>query len=153
MTDFEALFPKLRGSEYRITSPNDAAYNCIAWAVGDADRWWWPDAEIEFWPKGVPSAETLPAFQGAFASSGYVVCVDDGMEVGFEKVALFADGQGVPRHAARQLRSGRWTSKIGELEDIEHALHDLEGAEYGSVIVILKRPLRLAASEAEAGEK
>jgi hypothetical protein len=146
VTDFEALFPKLRGSEYRITSPSDPAYNCLAWAAGAADRWWWPGGDAEFWPPGADRAETLSAFQAAFAFSGYAVCVDDAIEVGFEKVALFADEHGVPRHASRQLRNGLWTSKIGELEDMEHALRDLEGAEYGSVIIILKRPL--AASKA-----
>jgi hypothetical protein len=140
VTDFESLFPKLRGSGYRVTSPSDAVYNCLAWAAGAADRWWWPGEDAEFWPMGVDRAETLLAFQAAFASSGYVVCVDDAIEANFERVALFADEHGVPRHASRQLRSGRWTSKIGELEDIEHALRDLEGAEYGSVIVIMKRP-------------
>jgi len=63
------------------------------------------------------------------------------MEVGFEKVALFADAQGLPLHAARQLSDGRWTSKLGEQEDIEHALRDLEGVAYGNVALVMKRPL------------
>jgi hypothetical protein len=46
-------------------------------------------------------------------------------------VALYADGQGVPLHAARQWPDGRWTSKLGAMEDIEHALQDLVGSEYG----------------------
>ena len=46
-----------------------------------------------------------------------------------------------PKHAARQLPSGRWTSKLGFLEDIEHALHDLEGTEYGAVVLVMKRPI------------
>jgi hypothetical protein len=62
------------------------------------------------------------------------------LESGFEKIALFAS-DGVPKHAARQLESGRWTSKLGTREDIEHALHDLEGAIYGSVALVMKRPL------------
>jgi hypothetical protein len=44
------------------------------------------------------------------------------------------------KHAARQLPSGRWTSKIGVLEDIEHSLRDLEGDEYGTATVLMKRP-------------
>jgi hypothetical protein len=47
--------------------------------------------------------------------------------------------QGVPTHAARQVAADRWTSKLGELEDIEHSLRDLEGAVYGSVVQIMKR--------------
>jgi hypothetical protein len=54
---------------------------------------------------------------------------------------LYADDQAAPKHAARQLASGRWTSKIGVLEDIEHDLRDLEGDEYGKVVVVIKRPV------------
>lgn len=46
----------------------------------------------------------------------------------------------MPKHAARQLASGRWTSKLGKLEDIDHALHDLEGMLYGAVVLFMKRP-------------
>jgi hypothetical protein len=62
------------------------------------------------------------------------------LEQGFEKTALFADAEGVPSHAARQLPNSRWTSKIGAMEDIEHALHDLDGELYGTVVRIMKRP-------------
>lgn len=148
VTDFVALFPKLRGSGHRVASPPDDVYNCIAWAAGDTERWWWPDPHgNEFWPAAAPRAETLPAFQQAFALLGYAACSHEGSEEGFEKVALFADAQGVPRHAARQLPDGQGTSKMGLLEDMEHRLHDLEGKEYGSVAVVLRRPIPAAESE------
>jgi hypothetical protein len=53
-------------------------------------------------------------------------------------------GGGKPKHAARQLANGRWTSKLGELEDIEHTLNGLDGIWYGSVMLILKRALSMA---------
>jgi hypothetical protein len=59
-------------------------------------------------------------------------------EEGYEKVALFAL-LGAPKHAARQVPGGRWTSKLGEREDIEHELHALTGQVYGSVARVLKR--------------
>jgi hypothetical protein len=37
------------------------------------------------------------------------------------------------------LVSGRWTSKLGNAEDIEHELRALEGEIYGAVALILKR--------------
>jgi hypothetical protein len=44
-------------------------------------------------------------------------------------------------HAARQLDNGKWTSKLGQLEDIEHeSLEALSGAVYGSVVQVLKKP-------------
>ncbi len=141
----KALFPGLRGTAYQVTSPANDLYNCIAWAAGETLRWWWPDLlRNRYWPAGVVRDETLAAFQEAFGSLGYAVCADETLEAGFEKVALFARPDGFPTHAARQLGSGRWTSKLGEVEDIEHALRDLEGVEYGSVALVMKRPLQAA---------
>jgi hypothetical protein len=121
----------------------DDKYNCIAWAAGDTKNWWWPDEVSEpesgHWPSGVPRLETLEVFRAAFATLGYLVCDHDQLEAGFEKVALFALA-GVPKHAARQLPNGRWTSKLGPMEDIEHSLHDLEGNAYGAVVLVMKRP-------------
>jgi len=135
----EDLFPGLRGQAYQIASPRDDNYNCIAWAAGDDRNWWWPDAVGEdTWPAGVDRAETIAAFRDAFATLGYVECDRDQLETEYEKVALFALA-GVPKHAARQLPSGRWSSKLGPREDIEHALHDLTGMAYGSVVLVMKR--------------
>jgi hypothetical protein len=136
----EALFPGLQHSVYHVTSPADDVYNCIAWAASDKSRWWWPDTGAHrYWPAGLLRDESLSAFQAALASLGYSVCTGEDLEAGFEKVALFADVAGFPTHAARQLPNGRWTSKLGELEDIERALHALEGVEYGLATVIMKR--------------
>jgi len=138
----QEIFPGLARGGYHITSRRDQRYNCIAWAAGETGSWWWPvpNAKEVFWPSGVARLETLPAFRDALARLGYLECDGDELEAGFEKIALFANDQGIPLHAARQLPNGQWTSKLGELEDIEHALRDLEGAEYGSVALVLKRP-------------
>ncbi len=140
----EQAFPGLRGSGYQLTSPQDDTYNCIAWAAGVATDWWWPDEpnnpDSAYWPPGVPRLETVQAFREAFAALGYVVCDDDQLEAGFEKIALFALA-GMPKHAARQLSNGRWSSKLGPMEDIEHALADLTGMVYGSVVLVMRRPM------------
>jgi hypothetical protein len=134
----EDAFPGLRGQPYQITSPKDHRYNCIAFAAGDNGSWWWPDAAGEDrWPAGVARAETVEAFRDAFATLGYEVCDNDELEPGYEKIALFTLA-GVPKHASRQLASGSWVSK---LEDIEHALHDLTSMAYGSVTLVMKRPV------------
>ena len=69
VTPFEHLFPTLAKGKYRITSPRDDDYNCIAWAAGDRSNWWWPGPDLvkEYWPPGVPRSETLAAFQAVFA--------------------------------------------------------------------------------------
>jgi hypothetical protein len=137
----EDVFPGLRGQPYQITSPRDHRYNCIAFAAGDDQNWWWPDAAGEdAWPTGVVRAETVDAFREAFATLGYVVCDNDQAEAGYEKIALFTLA-GAPKHAARQLPGGRWISKLGASEDIEHELQDLTGAIYGTVVLVMKRPV------------
>jgi hypothetical protein len=138
----EILFPGLCGKDYQVTSPRDHVYNCVAWAAGDTTRWWWPGDPLRtYWPEGVPRAETLEAFCAAFVTLGYRTCESAEHEPRFEKLALFATAEGYPTHAARQLPDGRWTSKLGRMEDITHALHDLAGTVYGSVVQIMKRPL------------
>ena len=136
----EVYFPGLRDSEYRVTSPEAATYNCIAWAAGDSRRWWWP-TDKSFWPKGAPRKVTVTAFVRAFGTYGYVPCESPSLEDGFEKVAIYVK-DGRPTHAARQLPTGKWTSKLGPLEDIEHSLRAIEGDQYGSVAQILRRERR-----------
>lgn len=138
--DLRENFPGLSDSEWRIASPPTPTYNCIAWAAGKTDRWWWPDPlEVCYWPPAAPRSETIEAFALAYAALGYSACDSPEPEPGVEKVAIYAHA-GRPKHAARQLPDGRWTSKLGRLVDIEHKLSALEGDKYGYVTTILKRP-------------
>lgn len=139
--DLRLPFPRLTPSNHAVTSPVAAEYNCIALATGDHDHWWWPDPSgVSYWPHSVPREESIEAFQQAFASLGYEPCDSAIPEPGFEKVAIYAS-QCLPTHAARQTRDGRWTSKLGELEDIEHdTLELLTGGAYGHVAAVLRRP-------------
>jgi hypothetical protein len=98
----EALFPRLAGSAYQPTSDPDELYNCIAWAAGDNGVWWWPGPEDDsFWPETIPRHATLGAFDALFGSLGFLPCADDTPVPGVEKVALFADPDDSPTHAAR----------------------------------------------------
>ena len=82
----------------------------------------------------------LAAYIAAFHTLGYVPCADGSLEEGFEKVAIYQSLSGYVVHMARQLPTGRWTSKIGSLEDIEHASPaELEGREYGTVVQYMRR--------------
>jgi hypothetical protein len=137
----EDLFPGLQPGTYWISSPVDEDYNCIAWSVGNTRQWLWPgDPGFSFWPTTIPRAETLAAFDALFASYGFTPCPSDEFEAGFEKVALFGRPDGRPTHAARQLPSGKWASKLGKSEDIEHDLRAIEGDVYGRVVRIYRRP-------------
>jgi hypothetical protein len=150
----EQLFPSLTGSRYEITSPAENGYNCIAWAVGDTSLWWWPDEfDQYYWPEGVPRSSTLDAFVQAFQVLGFDVCGSGAIEEGWEKVAIFANRDGVPTHAARQLADGTWTSKLGRLEDIQHsAVDDVSGSCYGDPRVFLRRRRRTSSPARSEGE-
>jgi len=132
-------FPKLRKGSFRITSPFDISYNCIAWAVGENDVWWWPKPDITYyWPEGIPRISSIESFEKAFESLGFEVCENDKLEEGFEKIALFGKDSR-PTHGARQLKSGFWTSKLGQDVDIEHLLSDLTGDYYGEIVKVFRR--------------
>lgn len=131
-------FPQLSRST-KPASPATTTYNCIAWALGITDRWWWPQNPDAYWPLACPEEVTIRAFQSVFAVCGFEPCDDGRLENGYEKISLYAKGD-QPTHAARQLRSGRWTSKCGQNVDIEHKLRELEGEEYGQVVIYFCRP-------------
>lgn len=139
--DLEQLFPGLVATPYKVTSAATVNYNCIAWAAGDSSRWWWPDEFDQYhWPEEVPRQRTLDAFVQAFASIGFEECRDASSEHGWEKVAIYAKSDGEPSHAARQLRDGTWTSKLGQLQDINHVEpDDVNGTDYGSPVRFLRR--------------
>jgi hypothetical protein len=146
----DALIKDLAGWDYAVTSEVTYEYNCIAWAADDDSRWWWPNGEPYcFWPEGVPAEETIAAFVKAYETIGYHVCDDDSYGPDADKIAIYLGEGGTPRHAARQVDELYWTSKLGGLHDVKHPLRALE-AEYGSAMVFMSRPRRIAG---KAGSK
>jgi len=138
-TRLQSLFPGLNSGNYAETSEETDQYNCIAWAAGSDDAWWEP-ADPYYWPDGIPTDDRLENLVKVFEGMGYQICDDGRLEAGFEKIAVYGGG-GVYEHAARQLVNGKWTSKIGGFEDIEHdTVEALEGNEYGKVIHYMRRP-------------
>ena len=137
-SDLRKLFPAL--GDFSVTSPPDGRYNCIAWAAGTDSRWWEPVPD-HYWPSEAPLENNVAAFVAAFSILGYQPCADGFLEAGFEKVAIYQRSSMVS-HMARQLPTGRWTSKIGQLADIEHASPaELEGAENGAVVQCMRRAI------------
>lgn len=152
----ETIFPKLAAAGYIRTSdqtglpPAPGAYNCIAWAAGDTHHgFWWPQPDC-YWPAWAERVPEISSFVEAFRWLGYRRCKNARLEFGYEKVALYAIRDS-PKHMARQLRDGTWTSKLGGAEDITHFTLDavesygppLIFAEYGSPAVYMRRLLIL----------
>jgi hypothetical protein len=139
LTQLAARFPNASRSHVRFTSPDDAGYNCLAWAAGETRRCWHPSAFGGlFWPGGA-AEDTIAEWVRAFESLGYERCASSMVEAGFDKVVIYADGD-LPLHVARQLPNGYWTSKLGPREDVEHEIEALAGGVYGSVATVLRRP-------------
>jgi len=138
-------FPFLDADRFTITSEATNRYNCIAWAARDVVNWWWPDEmDVGFWPARAPREVTIGAFVQVYETLGYKLCMDGSLQEDQEKIAIFGtgpEGSEMPSHAARQLESGEWTSKLGSNEDISHrGVDDLRGPLYGRVICYMARP-------------
>ena len=146
-TTIEGIFTLLgNDSNWRVTSKNDPRYNCIAWAAVRSNVWWSPSEKrlpgVE-WPFNLPPNFEPSTLVKLYEHLGYEICESDSCENGFQKVAVYTkteNGKAIWTHAARQLRSGMWTSKLGQAWDIEHSSPDtICNVDYGIVHAIMKR--------------
>jgi hypothetical protein len=136
-TWIDISFPKLKKAGYKVTSLTDDVYNCIAWAAGDRTTWW-SYADGYYWPIADHS-NGVQNLINVFESIGFQRCENNQVEANYDKVAIFAKA-GIWKHAARQLADGRWASKLGPDEDIEHVtLESLEGDVYGVVFCTMRK--------------
>jgi hypothetical protein len=127
--------PNLVPGSFAHTSDETVDYNCIAWAAGDDEKAWWPGHL--YWPTNRVD-ETPENFVQAFKTLGFKLGKGFGDPKNVERLAFYAIN-GVPTHAARQLESGEWTSKLGKMWDISHELGALEGGIYGQVAFYMHR--------------
>lgn len=140
----EAAFPQIAAEGYAITSPATSEYNCIAWAATEAGDWWDPSPNSgHYWPAEIPRSLDVGTFRKLYALKGGFADSDTAdLEAGFEKVAIFTDNHGDVTHAARLKPDGKWTSKLGDWEDIDHdSLAAVEGVFYGKAVCYMKRPI------------
>jgi hypothetical protein len=149
------IFPRLANDpHFEITSSASLQYNCAAWAYQVTDKWMCPKSawevgssdDLYFWPDGLEDNTEIVTFVQAFEMVGYRLCEDWKHEVGYHKVALYAwEGANTCSHASREVMEdkanvGRWTSKLGEENDIQHGSpYELEGHVYGEVCCIMKK--------------
>jgi len=149
--DLESKLPNLRATPFEITSTETPRYNCFAWAADDDQHWWEPPNPLydlldpvptRYWPDGALAELSVDGLISAFATRGFAECATPDLERGFEKVAIYVNAAtGLPTHAAKQLVSGAWTSKIGDWEDIVHpTVQSVECPDYGRAVRFLRRP-------------
>jgi hypothetical protein len=118
--EIELLFPLLIGTSYSEESVATDTYDCIAFAFGDFKNWWWPRKGYGYyWPPGFPLSDSVDTLVSIFQAHGYSECDNRHYGHGHEKVVIYSVS-GHFKHAARQVKSGRWASKLREEQDIEH---------------------------------
>jgi len=154
-------FAGVSGGNCPITSLPSPAYNCVAWALGFDDQFWWPVpwAGGGQWPVHLARRDDIATFVELFRHFGFFPCLSTRLAHGSELIALYGlplnESFLVPnlptlsqtdllgfqfRHVARQLPSGVWTSKLGLSFDMEHPDPvSLEGAAYGRVVLYMAR--------------
>ncbi|MCI0486410.1 MAG: hypothetical protein L0229_07400 [Blastocatellia bacterium] len=104
--ELEESFPGLKTAGYEIKSEADNKYNCIAWALNHTSQFWDPGmsgVRGYYWPPGVPKTDTIESWIRIFEIHGYSKCDSSELEVGFDKVAIYSDPDGIAMHVARQL--------------------------------------------------
>jgi hypothetical protein len=150
-----SVFENIKPEDFDCKSDRDIKYNCIAWAVGKTNKFWWPidDPNLNYWwPISLQRVqldeEKVEHFVEAFRTEGFRRCWSGRPSRRYEKIALFVTHDGKPTHAARLLSNGLWTSKLGEDEDIEHkTLKCLEGIGYGKAKFFFKRKIQKCQKE------
>jgi len=143
LDDINLDFPNLKTGDWNQSSDADDGYNCIAFAVHDTRQFWDPDmigVRGYYWPPGVPIDFSVNTLVRVYELHGFRKCNNGDVEAGYEKIAIYGiASEGT--HAARQLADGRWTSKLGTDEDIEHDTPEgLESELYGNVKTFMRRP-------------
>ena len=132
-------FPNLPSEDFEIVGQPSDRYNCIAYAAGDAGKRWDPNGNY-YWPPWATRTDRTESLVEVFAGLGFEQCYDGQAEDGYQKVALY-EVQGEAKHAAVQIPSGRWRSKMGNGPVIEHrSPESLSEGPYGSATIYMRRP-------------
>lgn len=141
-----AICPQLKIDDFEIIGGATTKYNCVASSLGDYGRWWEPTpGDLYYWPDDANRDYSVESYVKMFEAQGFTECVSRVNEDGFEKIAIYSDGDGQFTHVAALRQSRRWSSKLGDWETIEHgSLECLEGEAYGLISKIMKRPTKNA---------
>jgi hypothetical protein len=145
-------YPDL-GSRFEVLSPstgrpNDSNdfdyigfYNCIAWTLGEVNRW------VD--PLTGSAKNRLARMDAIYAKEGYrrQTSLDFDVKKETQKVVVYAlrnhDGAITKvTHAALQNPDGSWSSKLGALALIRHwQPDDIAGPLYGTPVAVYTRPI------------
>lgn len=153
----------MRPNDFRLSSPREPECSCLSYVVGDKERHWWPPGPLatrrsnlliqlgppDVWPVDLPPDATLANVCALLSRLGFVDC-EDAVAIDPKTtlvVAIFLDSGTAPAHFAQQLPNGKWLSKLGGGNDIEHrTTHSVEGGANGTLAHKMCRPRTAAAA-------
>ncbi len=125
---FKGYFPSLDVNKAVVTDGPSAAYNCISWTVGVANRWLWP-------------GNSLANFDAFYRGFGFVRAGDGTIAAwGLSTSGMTHGSVTGPGHGPR------WESKCGGGLRIQHGLGELVSSSYGHVVAFYRRSRTLPAA-------
>ncbi len=119
-----------------FTSKQTWEYNCVMWSLNRDDEW----RDFFYSDDGyVNPDQSINPYVAYFQENGFETCENSSLEVGALKICIFSKN-GIFSHVSRQLQDGRWASKMGNYEDIEHLTEfDVSGLGYGSPDIYMQK--------------
>src|ERR1035437_2064766 len=135
-TKIKRYFPNLiQGKNFEFTSGQTDEYNCVAWATELTADW------VQFIYDEIGNYDNnVQKYIKYFTELGFIKTENSQFVKDVQKIAIYANENKDFVHVARQLNNGKWTSKLGEWEDIEHTtLEVLAGDSYGNPYIIMEK--------------
>lgn len=134
--NIQRYFPNLQEkTNFEFTSLRDPNYNCVAWASEITETW------EQCYDEHGDVLESAERYIQYFKDRGFTESASMDLENEVQKIAIYLDtATNKFRHVARQLKNGKWTSKLGDWEDIQHDKpENLLGNLYGDKVVIFEK--------------
>ena len=140
----ERSFPNLKHKEnFEYTSNQTDDYNCVAWANEKDDDF----ITIPYYNSNDCFNDMLEGYINYFISFGFERTEYFEKDNKYTIIALYTKDENQFMHVARLLENGKWTSKIGNWEDIEHTtLNSLSGGAYGEPTVFMRKLKTISSS-------
>jgi hypothetical protein len=134
----------LLGTNFCYSSYKKRGYNCVAYALGVENKDW--DMLVFAKMFGLNKNDLDHSANGyaiIFREKfGFEICQESEKEEGFKKIALYENNEGDFKHLSLQLENGKWTSKMGVYEDINHRdLNSISGDFYGHPVMFMKKTI------------
>lgn len=132
-------YPHLKDN-YIQTSDETIEYNCISFVLDDYENIYSSWGEEGLWIDGLERTHTPGNYAEFFRiKGGFEICLNSDLEESIEKIAIFGE-ENEFLHVAIQIQDGKWKSKMGEFEDIQHnTLKAVSGKRCGFPLIYMAR--------------